>query len=154
MMVRFKNRYLLCVLETEHGDDAEMQRLTSRALLTALRASVVENFGDVGAGHTATSLAIKLWSPALRIAIVRAARDHFRTVWAAASFITELPTISTAGQVRFRVIHVGGTIRACQGPGAKHARELILEQRKRGVDAKALVAAAASAERELNAMAT
>lgn len=44
------------------------------------------------------------------LAIVRAARAHFRLLWVSVSYMTHIE----ARKVRISVIHVGGTIRTCE----------------------------------------
>lgn len=150
-MVRFKNRYLLCLLESEHNE-SKIATLEPRDILGSVRTSLAQNFGDLAVGQLQSSLAIKLWSPALHMCIIRSSRDQFRTLWGAVFLITQIQTAHHLGRVRLRVIHVGGTIRACQKSAAQHARELILNERSRGTDTSKLESAAASAKREFEAM--
>ncbi len=95
---------------------------------------------------------MKYWSPILGLTLIRASRDHFRSVWAAATLITGVDGLPETVAVRFRVVHVGGTIRSCQKSAAEYARQLILDERDAGRDFQALRTAADSARRELDAM--
>lgn len=153
-MVRFKNRYLLCAIDTEYGGDREMLTIQSRELLSAVRASLATNFGDLAVGQSMASLAVKLWSPALNLCILRCSRDYFRTAWAATCLITELISSPQLGRVRFSVIHVGGTIRSCQKSAAQHARTIIFEKRAVHKDAGKTESAASSMMNEMYAMET
>lgn len=152
LMVRFKNRYLLCFIETEYATDKHVYSLQPRDLLTAVRSSLAFNFGDLAVGQSMSSLAIKLWSPALAMCLIRCSRDHLRTVWAATSLITALTNFHHLGHVRLSVIHVGGTIRSCQKSAAEHARKIILVKRAQGEDTDSIQLAATSVRNEMDAM--
>lgn len=124
-MVRFKNRYLLCVLEHDgDGDGNPFEKVTVGNILGAVKESIQVNFGDVGVGTLNASLAIKYWSAPLSMVLIRAARDHYQLVWASLAMITELSGLPVT--ICFRVIHVGGTIRSCQKTAIEHARRVIL----------------------------
>lgn len=151
-MVRFKNRYLLCVLEHDASDASLLQQVTSRAILQSVRQSLLSNFGDVGSGHASPALAVKYWSPVLGLALIRASRDHFRSVWAAVTLLTGLDCLPETVTVRFRVVHTGGTIRSCQKEAAEFSRQLILDARDEGGKVDELKQAADGARRELDAM--
>jgi ribonuclease P/MRP protein subunit POP5 len=148
-MVRFRNRYLLCTVEFELGGDRAVAQVTARTLYAAVRSSVEINFGDVGAGNAIPVLSMKLWSPPLALAIIRASRDHYTTVWAAITMINALPQTNPDNPVRISVIHVGATIRACQKAAADHAGRLIVENRKLQLPVERLESAYRSAEQEL-----
>lgn len=126
-MVRFKNRYLVCAVEFERDEQEQQQRLNAREIYGAMRNSVEHNFGNIGAGHALAVLSVKYWSPHLGLAIVRASREHFNTVWAAITFITEFGSSSARTKARMSVVHVGATIRACQKASADYAERLIRE---------------------------
>jgi ribonuclease P/MRP protein subunit POP5 len=151
-MVRVRHRYLLCAVEYAQNSDAAVAALTPRVLHAALRSSVETNFGDVGAGHAVPSLAVKFWSPHLGLAIVRAHRDYYTTVWAAATMVTALPRTNAGNPVRLSVVHVGATIRACQKSAVQYAELLIAEKRLAKQPVDRLRAAMQSAERELDEM--
>lgn len=153
-MVRFKNRYLLFEVETDAVDKAILQCITSRMLLGSIRESLLKNFGDIDAAKAFPSLAMKYWSAVLSLGIVRAARDHFRTVWASVTLLTHLEGLPETTRIRLRVVHVGGTIRSCQKFAAEHARRLIVEHKARGLNVQRLTSAASSAKQELSAMET
>lgn len=145
-MVRFKNRYLLCYIETDGANASYLLNQDSRDISHLVRSSLQRNFGDHAYGELISSLSVKLWSPALSLCLIRCARDHYRTLWAAITLITSLsqkdthpppnvdlidsnPTSPTP-TIRFTVIHIGGTIRSCQKSAIDHARQLILRARE------------------------
>lgn len=152
-MVRFKNRYLLCAVDFETLNDEQVLRISSREIINTVRHSLSTNFGELASGQSSSALAIKLWSPALRVCLIRASRDHFRTVWAATTLVTSvLLGGRNQSAVRFSVVHVGGTIRSCQKSATEYAREFILNERRKNRDASKLQVAAASVRREIDAM--
>lgn len=153
-MVRVRNRYLLCAIDYAQGTEAAVAKLSPRAIHAALRSSVELNFGDVGSGHALPSLSVKFWSPHLGLAIVRAHRDHYRTVWAAATLVTALPAANAANPARVSVVHVGATIRACQKAAVDYAERLIAEKRAAQLPAGRVRAAMQAAQQELNDMET
>jgi RNase P/RNase MRP subunit POP5 len=148
-MVRFRNRYLLCTVEYAHGGDEALSQLSSRAIHSAVKSSIERNFGDVGAGHATPVLSVKLWSAPLSLAIIRASRDHFTTVWSAITLLTVLPPGKPDNPVRITVIHVGATIRACQKNAADHAERVIQDYRRLNMPVDRLISAAAVANQEL-----
>ncbi|KAA8495116.1 Ribonuclease P/MRP protein subunit POP5 [Porphyridium purpureum] len=142
-MVRFKNRYLLVRVDVgtsgvnstpalRLGDEAAQVRavskLTSKQLFFVIKNTVQEQFGDVGAALVGGSgaLAVKYWSPELRVAIVRAPRALVHKVWAACSLITCVRETGCSS-ARLAVLHVGGTIRSTQ-------KELLVLVRKQFVN--------------------
>jgi len=122
-MVRFKNRYLLvelCFSDSPTGEPLPeleqvkaAQRVSSRGLYFAVRSGVERYFGDTGIAACTQSLAVKYYSPELRLAIVRAPREAFQIVSATASLVTNIRD-SKVRFVRVSTIHVGGTIRSTQ----------------------------------------
>ncbi|KAI0566455.1 Ribonuclease P/MRP protein subunit POP5 [Gracilaria domingensis] len=151
-MVRFKNRYLLCVIDSEKGSEADIYALQSKQIVSAVRSSLALNFGDLAVGQLMSSLAIKLWSPALGICLLRSSREHFRTAWGAITYVTEFKTAPQLGRVRLQVLHVGGTIRACQKSAIEYGRKLILQGKLHGHNTAALESAVIGARREMDAM--
>lgn len=151
-MVRFKNRYLLCVLDHDAYDKGLIQKVTSRAILTAVRTSLQTNFGDVDGSYATPALAVKYWSDVLGLCLIRASRDHFRNVWAATTILTHIECLPETVTVRFRVVHLGGTIRSCQKAAASFARDLILDERDASNKVTALRTAAENTRKELNAL--
>lgn len=147
-MVRFKNRYLLCHIDTEARPEqvTRIYKLETRDIHIAVRTSLSQHFGGLGIGQVISSLAVKIWSPALSLCLIRCSRDHYRTVWASLTLLTTLPYV---GVVRFIVIHVGGTIRSSQKSAINHARQLVLEARNSSQDTKKLETATISIQSEM-----
>lgn len=149
-MVRVRHRYLLCAIEFESKSDATVSSLSPRAIHHALRTSIESNFGDIGAGRAVPSLAVKFWSPHLGLAVVRAHRDFYETVWAAATLLTSIaPNTSHTNLARVSVIHVGATIRSCQKSALIYSERLIMAVRDANESTERLQAAMETAEREL-----
>ncbi len=126
-MVRFKNRYLLCVIEHDAYDSKTLENISVRSINSAVRTSVQTNFGDIIVGKLANALAVKFWSPALGLALIRSSRDELRQVWASISMINCLDCLPETVTIRIQVIHVGGTIRSCQKSAVDYARKLLLK---------------------------
>ncbi|KZS94217.1 hypothetical protein SISNIDRAFT_485136 [Sistotremastrum niveocremeum HHB9708] len=121
-MVRFKNRWLLVEFMTFPTDTKETEApLGGKQIYTALKQSVIANFGDVGWGAVGSSLTVKYFSPATNICIIRVARDHYRTAWGA---ITLLRNID-GHLVIPHVVHCSGTIKHTQLAAIQHNREII-----------------------------
>lgn len=148
-MVRFKNRYLLCRIDGEPDMASKLYNLTSREFYNAIRYSLSRNFGDLAIAQLSSSLAVKSWSPALSLCLVRSTRDHFRTVWAALTFLSTLQPICDVGRVRITVIHTGGTIRSCTQPAIIYARQLILDAQNENKDTASLQHASTSMQRQM-----
>jgi ribonuclease P/MRP protein subunit POP5 len=127
-MVRIKHRYLLFNIlypdtTPQHSKAPSPPYLafhppspahvTAGLILTALRASIALHFGDVGVGLASSSLKIVYFSPATSTAIVRCPRQHFRVVWAALTYLTELPgnRREEGKKCVVQVVRVSGTIR-------------------------------------------
>ncbi|PXF39824.1 Ribonuclease P/MRP protein subunit POP5 [Gracilariopsis chorda] len=151
-MVRFKNRYLLCAIDSENSSEADIYGLQSKDIMAAVRSSLAINFGELAVGQLMSSLAMKLWSPALGIFLIRSCRDHFRLAWGAITFVTEIKCAPQLGQVRMTVLHVGGTIRACQKSAEEHGRKLIFQERNNGHMKTKLESAVKSTKWEMDLM--
>lgn len=148
-MVRFKNRYLLCSIDCEPHMSDKLYNVEARELQNAIRYSVSKNFGDFAIARVSNSLAVKTWSPALSLCLVRCHRDHFRTVWAAITLLSNLHPICNVAPVRFSVIHVGGTMRSCTKTAVEHGRHLILEARTAGNSSKGIERASTSLQHQM-----
>jgi ribonuclease P/MRP protein subunit POP5 len=125
-MVRLKHRWLLVEIlypnETSTVPfSAPSHNVTTKILLDALRQQISYNFGDHGNGLVSSSLSIRYFSGATSTGIIRVARDHFRMIWAALTFIKELGGRECVITVR----RVSGTI--------KKAEEEILRRDKRSL---------------------
>lgn len=120
-MVRYKARYLLIniyypgdpisastspSLSFSHPSDPA---LTPQVLSGLLRDSLATQFGDYGAG-IAGNLSVKYFSPVTSTGIIRVGRDHYRTVWAALTFMKDV----SGRPAVIRVARVSGTIKKVQ----------------------------------------
>lgn len=140
-MVRLKTRYFLFEilypdnpeigLDFSATDEAAMARLLrqmpskspidGRTITKALKDAILQNFGDYGMGCVASSLAVKYFSQTTSLGIVRVGRDHFRTLWAAMSYISHIEGC----RVIISVKRVSGTIKKCELAAMAHDRRLI-----------------------------
>ncbi len=151
-MVRIKHRYLLINIlfpdspltnKTTPSNATPPAYVTFRSpipsqlnpglFISHLRNSIATHFGDSGLGLTTGSLKVVYLSPATSTAIVRCPRQHYRIVWAALTYINELPGVRRGvpgKQCVVQVVGVSGTIR-------KSEEELLRRARKDLVRAKA-----------------
>ncbi|CAL1715861.1 unnamed protein product [Somion occarium] len=133
-MVRFKNRWLLVeFLPCSPGTNATTYQPTagnemnSRQIWSALKQSVINNFGDIGWGAVSTSLTIKYYSPTTNVCIIRVARDQHQIAWGGVTFLS-----SIEGRKYIpNVIHVSGTIKQAQLAAIKHNREVVARYRSK-----------------------
>lgn len=151
-MVRFKNRYLLVSFifpasvanpfdPNATAEPTSPPRLNEGGLITLLRESLSVNFGDVGAGEVGGAFSVKYLSPHTQILILRVAREHLRTIWAALTLLRRVG----GHEVLCRVLHVSGTIRKIQHAAMAHDRAAILgsvkaRRRKTGPPGEAVIA--------------
>ncbi|KAJ7264863.1 hypothetical protein B0H12DRAFT_1101164 [Mycena haematopus] len=126
-MVRFKNRWLLVELipASNSNPNSSATRLDGQKIWSALRQSILVNFGDVGWGSVASSVTVKYYSPTTNICIIRVARDHHKIAWGALTLMT---TIEGARYIP-NVIHLSGTIKHAQLAAVAHNREVIARYR-------------------------
>ncbi|KAI4132942.1 MAG: hypothetical protein LQ347_002354 [Umbilicaria vellea] len=154
-MVRLKNRYLLVhILYPEHAENNTQDPLlkpaeglpevvqfhrpspddvSAQSLARIIREQISFLYGDYGAGVTFGRLVVKYFSPATSTAIVRCSRAHYRLVWAALSFITQLPKASRNGKPRacvLQVVRVSGTIKKAEEEAIRRARTAILKAQR------------------------
>ncbi|KAK3064255.1 hypothetical protein LTS18_008830 [Coniosporium uncinatum] len=106
--------------------------LTPQLLLRHIRSHLSLLFGDYGAGVVGGSLALKYFSAATSTAMLRVARQHYRMVWAAVSWIARLPkgVLAGEGECVVRVVRVSGSIRSCGEECVRRAKEEILRVRR------------------------
>jgi ribonuclease P/MRP protein subunit POP5 len=140
-MVRLKSRYLLFEIIYPDGLDAIKEPLPktkssisirpstelsvdARKLTTLLKDAIELNFGDYGLGAVSGTLAVKYFSQLTSKGIVRVARQHFRLVWAALTYINKVGTKNAI----IRVIRVSGTIKKCEIAAIQTNRLGMLEQ--------------------------
>ncbi|KAL7751518.1 RNA-binding protein pop5 [Sorochytrium milnesiophthora] len=117
-MVRLKNRYLLFQLSFKDKNKVDTA-LSTETVKRAIRDSIDENFGVLGAGLTGHSLTVKYFSAFTNVGIVRATRDHYRIAWAAMTFVTQI----LQQPCRIVVLHCSGTIIKCQKAALKYDAE-------------------------------
>jgi ribonuclease P/MRP protein subunit POP5 len=63
---------------------------------------------------------VKYFSPATSTAIIRVSRDHYRLVWAALTFTSQLPKIGQPCVLQ--VVRVSGTIRKAEEEAVRRAQ--------------------------------
>lgn len=126
-MVRFKNRWFLVEFITVSSELSQQPPLDNKQIYSALRQSIISNFGDTGWGAVGMSLTVKYFSPTTNICIIRVARDQHKLAWGAITLLT------TVNGVRIipHVVHVSGTIKHTQLAAIKHNREVISRFRAR-----------------------
>jgi ribonuclease P/MRP protein subunit POP5 len=150
-MVRIKHRYLLLnILFPASSNSISNPRSSSvqpvsltfhsptplhfqaASLISLIRESVAELFGDYGVGIIA-GLKIIYFSPATSTAIVRCPRAAYRLVWAALTFVGSLPGARRGGGGSaertgcvIRVVRVSGTIRKAEEEAVRRARSEII----------------------------
>lgn len=93
----------------------------SRQLLKLVKESVETNFGIKGSGEIKSTIAVKYFSPRTSTGIIRVARDHVSTVWAALSYITKINNKN----VIIRVVRVSGTIKKCEQAAIRRDKKVI-----------------------------
>jgi len=103
-MVRFKNRYILVEIETPNEES--INDISSYDLLIAIRDSISSNYGDLGAAKTAF-FQVKYYNAAVRIAIIRVARDYISMLANSITFVTQVKSKS----VKLRQLRCSGTIK-------------------------------------------
>ncbi|KAJ6501888.1 hypothetical protein C8R45DRAFT_1051162 [Mycena sanguinolenta] len=132
-MVRFKNRWLL--VELIPASKAAETCLDGQKIWTALKYSIVANFGDVGWGSVGLSLTVKYYSPTTNICIIRVARDHHQIARGALTLLTTIEVVIPRHHYiegnRYipNVIYLSGTIKHAQLAAVAHNREVIARYR-------------------------
>jgi len=143
-MVRFKNRWILVefipiatstALSTSgHGhatthSPQSPEVISGKDVFTALKQSILLHFGDVGWGEVGASLAVKYFSPATNLCILRVARGSAtNTTWAALVLLNRVGPGAGNGEGRKvvpHVIHVSGTLKHAQIATVEWNRETI-----------------------------
>ncbi|TLD31254.1 hypothetical protein PspLS_02802 [Pyricularia sp. CBS 133598] len=142
-MVRIKERYLLVNIlypealkhvKPNEPDLAVLHKpttndLTPQAILRAIREQVRILFGDYGSGLIERNLLVKYLSNATSTFILRVHREQYRLVWAALTFMDDLP-IKNGQACTFRVVHVGGTMRKVETAAIRRHKALKLAVEK------------------------
>jgi RNase P/RNase MRP subunit POP5 len=106
-------RYLVCQVEWgaplgREDDAVDPSAATASDLFAALRASVQEVLGDAGYAAVAPALAVRFFSPASRLAVVRAPAEHAARVRAALTLLRAVRRRAAA----VHVVQVASTARA------------------------------------------
>ncbi|SPN99571.1 related to POP5 Protein required for processing of tRNAs and rRNAs [Cephalotrichum gorgonifer] len=142
-MVRTKERYLLVNIlyppDTSRPAPANVpdyvalhrptvDHVNAQTLSRGIKSAVATLFGDYGLGATESNLSVKYLSRATSTFIIKTSRTHYRLVWAALTFMDQVP-VPEGSTCIFRVVHVSGTIRKAEQEAVKRARKLILEAR-------------------------
>lgn len=126
-MVRFKNRWFLVEFITVSSELSQQPPLDNKQIYSALRQSIISNFGNTGWGAVGMSLTVKYFSPTTNICIIRVARDQHKLAWGAITLLTTVNGI----RIIPHVVHVSGTIKHTQLAAIKHNREVISRFRAR-----------------------
>ena len=105
-------RYLVCQIEWgpplgREEDAVSPSAATASDLFAALRASVQEVLGDAGYAAVAPALAVRFFSPASRLAVVRAPAAHAARVRAALVLLRAVRRRAAA----VHVVQVASTVR-------------------------------------------
>ncbi|KAI9002123.1 hypothetical protein DFJ74DRAFT_613636 [Hyaloraphidium curvatum] len=147
-MVRFKNRYLVIEVVFPDGPHTLLD-VHAGTVANVIRDSLEMNFGEWGAATAAMSLSVKYYSAHTNIGIVRVARDHFRLIWGALTFITKLKNRDCI----VRVIHVSGTIKKAQLATIRYDKRKI-DEAKAILEAQGVNTTEAAARDERDILAT
>ncbi|KAI9679468.1 MAG: hypothetical protein M1817_005490 [Caeruleum heppii] len=113
--------------------------LTAQGLTKTIKGQMALLYGDYGVGAIAASLqgttlpcsnvfSVKYISPITSTFILRVSRAHYRLVWAALSFLTDLPGLGRPCVLQ--VVRVSGTIRKVEEEAIRRARMLVLKAKK------------------------
>ncbi|KAI0075996.1 hypothetical protein K474DRAFT_1310219 [Panus rudis PR-1116 ss-1] len=137
-MVRFKNRWILVELIpcSTSADGAITlggpisavggnNELTSKHIWSAVKQSIITNFGDAGWGFVSSSLTIKYYSPTTNICIIRVARDQHQIAWAGVTLLTNIEGKKYVPNI----VHLSGTIKQAQLAAITHNREVVARYR-------------------------
>lgn len=152
-MVRIKHRYLL--LNILYPNDMSSRPASStpdflkfhaptpkhinpQSFSAHLRNRIVASFGDQGLGLCLSSLKVIYFSNATSTAILRVPRTHHQIVWAALTYMTELPASreggSTGKKCVVRIVRVSGTIRKAEEELLRRSRQQIVQARLAGLE--------------------
>ncbi len=135
-----KHRFYLLQLEFGGSDALDAAESTTPAdIFAAVRALVVELFGDVGVSAVASALAVKYYSPATRLAVVRGPADPrlhaaialVKAVRKRPAALRVLSVTSRVGALRAALVHwsgeVGAALRTAGGSAGPHTAALLPE---------------------------
>ncbi|KAF8151050.1 hypothetical protein B0H34DRAFT_161362 [Crassisporium funariophilum] len=132
-MVRFKNRWILVEFLPVAQSHAQLNKpitgpsshIDGKVIWSALKQSVLSNFGDTGWGAVGLSLTVKYFSPATNVCIIRVARDQHNIAWGALTLLTNIEGLRYIPNV----VHVSGTIKHAQLAAIAHNREVVARYR-------------------------
>ncbi|RMX47238.1 hypothetical protein pdam_00012923 [Pocillopora damicornis] len=124
-MVRFKKRYLLVEISCKDGQVDE--RIDGRVVFDTVKKAVISAHGDYGMACVARSLQVKYLNSVTGVAFIACARDYYRMVWSAVTFIRTITIKNDGHPCVFRVLHVGGTILSCQKFLIRHNKDQLLQ---------------------------
>lgn len=114
-MVRFKNRYLLVDI-SQSGKKGAERSLNHKDILSALKDSLLTNFGDYGLAVALPRLHVRLSDAATGLCMIRCSRDSHQMVRAALTLLGVCRNVSCSqmntyrAPVTFTVVRVA----ACQ----------------------------------------
>ena len=128
-----QNRWILVEFLALPYPNRQSTGLSSKQIYPALKQSVIVNFGDTGWGAVGGSLngttlvyagrnangtdAVKYFSPATNICIIRVARDPYRIAWGAVTYLSSID-----GQKYIpNVVHVSGQCTLSRSSTAPHS---------------------------------
>ncbi|KAI0806024.1 Rpp14/Pop5 family-domain-containing protein [Irpex lacteus] len=112
------------ILDTSTHTESE---ITSKHIWSALKQSVIANFGDAGWGSISSSLTIKYYSPTTNVCIIRVARDQHPIAWAGVTLMTNVE----GRRYIPNVVHLSGTIKQAQMAAITHNRTVVARYRAR-----------------------
>ncbi|XP_029999973.1 ribonuclease P/MRP protein subunit POP5 [Sphaeramia orbicularis] len=111
-MVRIKSRHLLC--EINVTDRNCLLLLDDRAVLAAVKDTVLRMHGDYGAARCSIGFSVKYLNAHTGIVFLRFPKNCYKLLWSALPFITSIESRGHKISCFFNCLHVGGTIRTCQ----------------------------------------
>lgn len=92
-----------------------------KSILNAIRKSLLDYYGDVGAGKAGMLLNVKYFSNRTSTGILRCGRDQSDYIIGAMSLIEKLEN----NYVIIRCLHVSGTIKKCEEYSIERTKQLI-----------------------------
>lgn len=104
--MRLKCRFYVCELDFGSGN-SEASGVSALDVYMAVKNSMQSTWGDAGWGQASNLLAVKLWHPAIRIALVRGPLELQAEVHSALALIRSVKKQPVA----VRVIQVAGCLR-------------------------------------------
>lgn len=110
--MRLKNRYLIAQLIEENDSKGESAvSLSSNDIIGAIRDSIQNIYGDIGAGLYGMSATIRYFDSesSRKIFVLRVQREFYRQVWFAMSCISSIKRVFLS----IRMLTVAGCGRTC-----------------------------------------